>query len=162
MVGNSNIVVAPTESKVEIERRLKDSSAPAWATNARNCRGLISWDSAQYIGLLVIQDCLIEALFDTGAACTIMDLGTAKKLGMELLKADNQDFGCFSVPGRSSPQPYPAAIRGPVRLQLSQDVIIELPLIRLVDHGKPMFLLGADVLACEATPDRWEFYGMGP
>ena len=34
--------------------------------------------------------------------------------------------------------------------------------IRLVEHGCPLFILGADLLCEGDNPDLWEFRGMGP
>jgi hypothetical protein len=56
----------------------------------------------------------------------------------------------FTVPGRREPIPYPACVRGPVELRLSNNVVIYLPNLRLVNHGSPLFILGVDVLCTGA------------
>lgn len=81
---------------------------------------------------------------------------------MEIEVEHQEKFGCFSVPGRSRPMPYPAAVPGPVALRFSEEVCITLPLVRLVDHGRPLLLIGADVLACDDQGKQWEFSGIGP
>jgi hypothetical protein len=56
----------------------------------------------------------------------------------------------FTVPGRREPIPYPACVRGPVELRLSNNVVIYLSNLRLVNHGSPLFILGVDVLCTGA------------
>ena len=59
---------------------MKDRSLPDWAKGMLNCRGLVPWDSSQYIACVGIEDKLCEALLDTGGCCSLMDIGMATKL----------------------------------------------------------------------------------
>ena len=68
----------------------------------------------------------------------------------------------FTVPGRKDPVPYPACVRGPIELKMSNKVTIYLPNLRLVDHGRPLFILGVDVLCCGGAEGTWEFVAIGP
>lgn len=149
-------------SKDELAQRLKDRSAPAWAQHMRNARGLISWDHAQYIALVGIQDTLVEALMDTGGACSIMDLDFAQRMGLNVRVQTQAEFGMFTVPGRTSPVPYAGCVEGPVALRFSEEVALTLPFIRLVNHGRPLCIIGADALCEGALEGSWEFVGMGP
>ena len=74
------------ESQEELSQRLKDSSAPEWAKDARNCRGMMQWDSTQYICVTQVNGCLVEGILDTGAAATIMDMGMAMDLGLKVVR----------------------------------------------------------------------------
>ena len=68
----------------------------------------------------------------------------------------------FTVPGRASPVPYAGAVEGPVTLQFSADVKLTLPIIRLVNHGRPLCIIGADALCDGAVEGTFGFTGMGP
>ena len=68
----------------------------------------------------------------------------------------------FTVPGRVEPIPYPACVRGPIELKLNSEVTIYLPNLRLVHHGRPLFILGVDVLCTGGPEGTWEFVGIGP
>lgn len=161
MQGHVSVDVT-VSSKEELALRLKDRSAPAWAKHMRNARGQIGWDHAQYIALVAIQENLVEALMDTGGACTIMDLDFAQKMGLPVRVQTQAEFGMFTVPGRTAPLPYAGCVEGPIQLQFDEEVAIQLPHIRLVNHGKPLCIIGADAL-CEGAPEgSWEFVGMGP
>ena len=148
----------------ELLLRLKDRSAPAWAKGLRNARGLVTYDDAQYIALVGVKDTLVEGLMDTGGACTIMDMEFAHRLQLPVREQRQAEFGMFTVPGRSTPIPYAGCVEGPVELKFSADVEVTMPFIRLVNHGRPLFIVGAtDVLCAGAvSPDSYEFMGMGP
>lgn len=66
----------------ELSLRLKDRSAPAWAKHLLNARGRLTWDSSQYIAQVGLGGKLLDCLVDTGGACTIMDYGLARQLGL--------------------------------------------------------------------------------
>ncbi len=147
-----------------MELRLKDRSAPDWAKGLRNARGLVAYDDAQYIAHIGVQGTLIEGLMDTGGACTIMDMAFARKLGFAVKEQRQAEYGLFSVPGRSTPLPYAGCVEGPVELQFAAEVKVTMPFIRLVNHGRPLFIVGATDVLCAgaATPGSHEFMGMGP
>lgn len=156
--------VSPPADKDELQMRLKDRSAPAWAKGLTNARGLLTWDDAQYIALVGVQGTLLEALMDTGGACTIMDMAFAKRLGLPVKEQRQAEYGMFTVPGRASPIPYAGCVEGPVRLQFAADVEVIMPFIRLVNHGRPLFIVGATDVLCAgaATAGSFGFAGMGP
>ena len=75
-MGNSIGPLEPTE----LADRIRDRSLPEWASGMLNCRGLVGWDSNQYIACVGIEDKLVEVLLDTVGCCSLMDIGMAKKL----------------------------------------------------------------------------------
>ena len=99
---------------------------------------------------------------DTGGSCSIMDLALARGMGLPITMAQSTEFGMFTTPGRLAPMAYPAAVMGPIDFKLSGEVTIVMSHLRLVDHGCPLFILGADVLCEGDNSDLWEFRGMGP
>ena len=68
----------------------------------------------------------------------------------------------FTVPGRATPVPYAGCVEGPVTLQFSAEVTLTLPFIRLVNHGRPLCIIGADALSDGAATGAFGFVGMGP
>jgi hypothetical protein len=78
-VGFLGHSIGPLET-TELSDRLKDRSAPDWASSMLNCRGMVAWDSNQYIACVGIEDKLVEALLDTGGCCSLMDMGMARRL----------------------------------------------------------------------------------
>ena len=156
--------VATPAGAGELLLRLKDRSAPSWAKGLRNARGLVTYDDAQYIALVGVQDTLLEGLMDTGGACTIMDMEFARRLQLPVKEQSQAEYGMYVVPGRSTPIPYAGCVTGPVGLRFDADVEVTMPFIRLVNHGRPLFIVGAtDVLCAGAvSPDSYEFMGMGP
>lgn len=59
----------------------------------------------------------------------------------------------FVVPGRVMPVPYAGCVLGPLELQFSEEVKVTLPFIRLVNHGRPLFIIGASDVLCDGTPE---------
>ncbi len=99
---------------------------------------------------------------DTGGACTIMDISFAKRLQLPVKLQTCGEFGTFIVPGRTLPHPYPGIIKGPLQLHFDDEVMVTLPHVLLIAHGKPIFILGADVLSHQGGHDEWSFDSLGP
>lgn len=57
--------------------------------------------------------------------------------------------------------PYHGLVRGPIPLQFSSTVSIPLTCIKVVDHGEPLLLLGADVLRGGRPGHYWCFESIG-
>ena len=83
LVGNfalGDIVKGANEG--EVSRCVKDRALPAWASDHRNCRGMMSWDGGQYVAVVGIERRGTEAILDTGGANSLMDMGMADRLGL--------------------------------------------------------------------------------
>ena len=52
---------------------------------------------------------------------------------------------------------YHGLIRGPITLQFDKDVSIPLLCLKVVDHGEPLLLLGADILRGGRPAHYWCF-----
>ncbi len=81
----------------DLATRLRDSAAPAWAKGFHNARGHQDWDYAQYVVVVAIGDVLIDALVETGGACTILDFEYAKSLGLPVQEQTCSKFGATSL-----------------------------------------------------------------
>lgn len=89
---------------------------------------------------------MIDMLVDTGGACSIMDMGYARRLGLPVKAQTAGEFGWFTVPGRSAPIAYPGIVPGPLTMRFSGDVSITVDYLRLVDHGRNLAIVGATIL----------------
>ena len=137
---------------------------PRWASpGAINCRGLVDPGSRHYLALITVDGAVVEGIVDTGACRTMMDLRTAKALGVQLEElgrgADGKfPFGHFYGP-EGVPAPYAGRTKGPVTFRFSSEVQLVLPEVKLVDNPGPLLLLGNDLLG----PYRrgWSFLSVG-
>ena len=86
-----------------------DKRVPSWAQGSKNLRGWIPWDSEMYVGLVKINNCLVEAIIDTGGSKSMIDEGTAHKCGLWWKAADRGELGKFVTPG-GQPQDYSGVI----------------------------------------------------
>ena len=85
---------------------------PSWAKdNKPNCRGRVDPGPRHYLALITINGAPVEGIVDTGAFRTMMDIATARTLGIELEERDPDDhprkapFGRFFGPD-CAPHPY--------------------------------------------------------
>ena len=106
----------------------------------------------------------MECIVDTGACRTMMDLETARNLGLRAEERDPEchprkaPFGRFVGPnGQSSP--YEGRVQGALMFGFSKRVVLRLPEIKLTRTEQPLFLLGNDLLG----PRRvgWKFMHVG-
>lgn len=74
-----------------------------------------------------------------------MDVALAERMGLPIEYASNGNWGKYLGPGEVINE-YVGGIHGPVTFQLSPDVSIDLPCLRLIRHKFPLFLIGTDVL----------------
>lgn len=136
---------------------------PSWATpGAINCRGLVDPGARHYLALITINGAVVEGIVDTGACRTMLDINTARALGVDL--EDLRDtkgsspFGHFYGP-EGVPAPYVGRTRGVTTFQFSGKVKIDLPEVKLVDNPGPLLLLGNDVLS--RNREGWQFLSVG-
>ena len=92
------------------------------------------------------------AIVDTGSCQTLIDLEMARDLHLVVRKAVGDEFGCYLVPGLVEVKPYYGKVEGRFCVQLAAGVSWELSGIRVVEHGCPLFLLGADVMRGGRVP----------
>ena len=98
-------------------------------------------------------------IVDTGSCQTLIDLEMARDLHLVVRKVVGDEFGCYLVPGSIEVKPYYGKVEGRFCVQLTAGVSWELSGIRVVEHGCPLFLLGADVTR-GGHVSGWNFSGI--
>lgn len=140
---------------------------PQWAhPRARDYRGAVVTTSDQYVVLVELQSrasgsgdsVLLEGIGDTGATRTLLDIATARRIGLPVEVAKGAEFGTYFGPG-SAEKPYAGRVAGPVVLNFGREVSLELKELKLIHHPEPLFLIGADVL-CGGRAG-WTYRAMG-
>ena len=132
---------------------------PYWALPCNDKRDLLSWDSDQYVAQVKLGHSFILGLVDTGACRTIMDFRTAEACGLEIIKAENGNFGSYASPGCGATEYY-GVVRGPVNFTFGPDLVLTLPFVRIITHPKSLVLLGADILRPAKPVEEWSFDGI--
>ena len=86
--------------------------------------------SDQYIKLVEIASAghggkgrpvMLEGIGDTGATCTLMEMATARGVGLTMETAHGLEFGTYFGPG-SKEKPYAGRVVGPVVLHFGKEV----------------------------------------
>ena len=92
---------------------------PSWAPpGTKNLRGIVPPSTAHYMGIVGLGQGVLEGIFDTGGARSMIDKNTAELLGLTVEKAKSgTDFGGFIGPGGNS-QKYYGRVVGPLKMQL--------------------------------------------
>lgn len=86
----------------------------------------------------------------------MIDNSTAERLGLRYMRARGSEFGKYMSPGNVI-LPYYGLIRGPIAIQFDDQVTITLQWLKVVNHGEPLLLLGADCLRGGRAPSQWNF-----
>ena len=104
---------------------------PTWAhLEAQNHRSHVVTTSDQYVILVEIastgqggkgRPVMLEGIADTGATHTLMDMATARGVGLTVETAHGLEFGTYFGPG-SKEKPYAGRVVGPVVLRFGKDV----------------------------------------
>ena len=81
----------------------------------------------------------------------MIDMASAEKLGLRYMRARGSEFGKYMSPGNVI-VPYYGLIRGPIQVQFDSNVVITLQWLKVVNHGEPLLLLGADCLRGGRSP----------
>ena len=140
---------------------------PLWARwDARNFRNTVITTSDQYVILVEVASgqqsrappVVMEGIGDTGATRSLMDLETARRVGLQIEVAHGSEFGTYFGPG-SKERPYAGRVVGPVVLRFGKEVQLELRELKLIHHSEPLLLIGADVL-CGGRAG-WTYRAMG-
>ncbi len=106
---------------------------------------------------------VILAIIDTGGARTMIDRKAAEKLNLPIDKATRKHkYGSFWGPGGVQTWYY-GRIAGPIKLQVAENVILELGEIKVLEHGEPLFLIGTDSLSenLGSGNSAWRFCWVG-
>ncbi len=132
---------------------------PMWAAHMEDLRGELRFDSTQYVVPIAIGGKVTLAIVDTGAHRTVMDTKMAAVLGLQVRRAPS-NYGRFSVPGSDAVHAYVGVLAGETVLQLSGRVLARVNNLRVIEHPRPFFLLGADILRGGRPTDQWNFTGL--
>lgn len=141
---------------------------PSWTVvGSRDGSDFVRTSRAHYYSLVGIQcpereGALMLGLMDTGGARSMIDLPTARRLGLALrLRGDGEEFGKFWGPDAVL-KDYAGIVPGPVCLRFSEEVTFTLAEVTVIEYGDPIFLVGTDVLG-ERLMSRpvWEFGYVG-
>ena len=90
----------------------------------------------------------------------MMDVQTAKDLGLEWTAAKGEEYGTYSVPGHGYTG-Y-AGVVGPTLFHFDEQIELVCDEIKLINHPWRLILLGADVLrAGKKGRHGWEFRSIG-
>ena len=88
---------------------------PDWVSDdVINYRGLVPSSTSHYMALVKLGRGICEAIVDTGGARSLIDLDTAKTLGLKVEMANKNDMGCFWGPG-GEVMGYAGRIKGPIK-----------------------------------------------
>ena len=110
-----------------------------------------------YVGL---NNVVTEAIMDTGGEKSMIDYVTAERLGLRYLKARGSEFKKYLSPGNVVTAYY-GLIRGPVTITFDGQVNVTLPFLKVVSHGEPLLLIGADCLRGGRPLTQWNFQCIG-
>ena len=143
---------------------------PAWASSGcANHRGVVSTMSEQYVLLVEVDTraaggrapAVTEAIGDTGATRSLIDMELARSMGLPIQRAKGTDCGTYFGPG-SEERPYVGRVIGPITLRFNKEVTIELRELKVIAHNEPLLLIGADVLCGGRSGWSYRSIGVGP
>ena len=97
------------------------------------------------MALVKLGNGVLEAIVDTGGARSLIDLDTAKTLGLEVEMAKSNNMGNFWGPG-GEVMGYSGTVRGPIKFQIAASVYLEAPELKVIKHSEPLLIMGTDVL----------------
>ena len=134
------------------------SDMPLWADKGSiNCLNLYPISEKQYICTVQFDKAMVRAMVDTGAHGCMVDAKTAAQMQLNVTEAKGGNYGAYSSPGYP-PRPYAGIVHGPVPLRFSNEVVIMVPFVRVIESDKPQVILGVDLL-CTGR-ERWNFAGL--
>ena len=109
-------VMGGGKKEAPLQRLPPEREPPVWADkNAPNCRGRVDPGPRHYLVLITVNGAPVEGIVDTGACRTMMDMNTARALGLLMDERDGRraPFGRFFGPD-GFPRPYEGRSRGSV------------------------------------------------
>ena len=104
---------------------------------------------------------LIEAIVDTGGARSLIDVDTARTLGLDIELAKSNNMGNFWGPG-GEVMGYLGTVRGPIKFQMTRQVTLEAPELKVIKHAEPLLIIGTDVLVDSRNEWRFQYVGIHP
>jgi hypothetical protein len=144
----------------EGERRQGGMETPEWAVGCPDQRAAMHWDTSQTVANCLVNGALTVGVVDTGSYKTLMDIGTARMLGLAVRESKGGDCGTYSVPGTGRTNCYAGVVQGPVMLQLGPKVRFQVMGMKLIDHPHPLMLIGSDVLSGGRPKNHLNFTGL--
>ena len=112
------------------------------------------------MALVGINNSVTEAILDTGGEKSMIDHATAERLGMRYLRARGSEFGKYLSPGNVV-TPYYGLVRGPLTISFDGQVSVTIPFLKVISHGEPLLLIGADCLRGGRPLTQWNFTSIG-
>ena len=93
---------------------------PEWTKGLalRDHRGIIPWDSDQFIGVAAMGDSLTSCVLDSGGGRSMLDVKTCMALGIDYVKAKDSEFGIYRVPGHDFVPYY--GVSEPVEIKFNE------------------------------------------
>ena len=132
----------------------------AWQAQLKSHAGFISWLPEQYIANVGINGHVLPAMMDTGGEKSMVCTRVAELLGLHYSRARGSEFGKYVTTG-GHVQPYFGLIRGPIDVRFSADIMMQLKFLKVVKHGKPLLLLGADLMRGGRPTYGWNWQAIG-
>ena len=117
-----------------------------------------------FIGLVAINGDCTECIIDTGGARTMLDKATASAAGLSItLPGEGVEVGGYYQPSGGDIIYYHGVVQGPVQLRFSEDVVISIGELKVLESTDPMILIGADAMAAplQARCPGWQFLHIG-
>lgn len=138
----------------------EDETVPKWVDpGIQNKRHLVKPTGAHFLVPVQVGTGVIDAVLDTGGARSVIDVGTARELGLRVERATaRKNFGSFWGPS-SKPVNYYGRVRGPITIKFSENITITLKELKVVSHGEALLILGTDFLVWGDQP--WQFGAIG-
>ena len=86
--------------QVSATSKSRPTGLPDWASGYLNFRGLVPLSPAHFYGVAAFNGSVTDVLLDTGGSRTMMDLASARKLGLSVQLTDKEvHYGSWSGPG---------------------------------------------------------------
>lgn len=90
----------------------------------------------------------------------MMDRAAAESMGLPIDRATKKvRYGSYIGPGGKETFYY-GRVKGPISMKLSPEVTVQLPEIKVIEHGEPIILIGTDTLVDSEDPE-WRFCWVG-
>ena len=141
--------------------KTRPTHLPDWAQGYLNFRGLVPLSPAHFYGTAAFNGSITDVLMDTGGSRTMMDITSARKMGLQIQLTDKEiHYGSWSGPG-DKPQYYVGRVPGPILVRFDAAVVIPLAEIKLIETSEPLIIVGSDFMAPPSSTRGWRFKDIG-